>query len=165
MANQPPFLRFMMINKNRSKNFTWNFANAFQIMLKTLIINIIITINNLREFLGHWLIELSYILYFTICSRENIEFYIIEDVQSTWDRTYFLMLVFSADPAGRRRDRQTDRHIKGTPLGLLVTNEIILELIYVRDYCVIRFRFKFHGQRNISWLKTLAVHIICTEKR
>ena len=117
MANQPPFLRFMMINKNRSKNFTWNFANAFQIMLKTLIINIIITINNLREFLGHWLIELSYILYFTICSRENIEFYIIEDVQSTWDRTYFLMLVFSADPAGRRRDRQTDRHIKGTPLG------------------------------------------------
>ena len=32
----------------------------------------------------------------------------IENVRSTWDRTYFLMLVRSADPADRRCDRQTD---------------------------------------------------------
>ena len=35
--------------------------------------------------------------------------YVIEDVQSTWDRAYFLLLVCSADPAYRRCDRQTDR--------------------------------------------------------
>ena len=33
---------------------------------------------------------------------------LIEDVQSTWDRTYYLMLVRSADTADRRHDRQTD---------------------------------------------------------
>ena len=49
----------------------------------------------------------------------------IEDTQSTWDRTYVLLLVHSADPADRRcdrrMDRQTDRHNKGT-LGHLVSN-------------------------------------------
>ena len=35
----------------------------------------------------------------------------IEDAQSTWDRTYVLLLVHSADPADRRCDRRMDRQI------------------------------------------------------
>ena len=47
---------------------------------------------------------------------------LMRDVPSTWDRSDFLLLVRSADPADRRRDRRTDRHYKGA-LGLLASNK------------------------------------------
>ena len=47
----------------------------------------------------------------------------IEDVQSTWDRTQFLLLVRSADPADRWCDGRTDRYSKGAH------NKLYLQLI------------------------------------
>ena len=47
----------------------------------------------------------------------------IENVQSSWDRTYSLMLVRSADRwCDRRTDGQTDRHNKGS----LVLRKLIM---------------------------------------